>query len=423
MRYRFTSRQEIPVSDRWLAVSPKRMGELDGRPWDWLARVQDQRRLRTHITLAVDRRRKEETGVRPVVIRSVVYRSSDTRSAEAIERRRSLLSAQLEMLNRLQSPLLPEPLDWVVTQNRDDGFPDDVPRSVSSREPLMILDWIDGSSIDSLLRRGGQVEGGERKFHIARAARIARRLLRWLEFLESRRVLWFATHPSNILLTKNDVPRILGLSGLCPLRQDGRPDRAHPGYLRTQRGYFPPEIDDESDFANRPTTPLTVGVYGLGALLAQMVVTQSAMPASWLKGGTFDPDSSDWQTAVAQIARPDERDQLLGLVAAMCAADPSRRLTDPEQIRAVLNPLAGDHDTYSGTIIKLIPQGQSFFGFIRPDVSDLGGGQPEIYFKEQSLAADMTRLQISLLLHKRVTFRLQRFGDGKVAAINIRRMT
>jgi hypothetical protein len=409
---------ELPADGRhrWAAVSPDRLEGLTGEKWGWVRNVQDRQQRRTILTLGIDQNLLPGSDPRPIALRTVHYRARDLKDADSVRRRRAVLASQLHMLNRLKSPLLPEPLDWLEIENQSDGFGTQIPRWIVRSEPVLVLDWQRGFTLEYILEKMPD------HWHAARVARLARRLLRWLTFLDRNRVAWFNPHPSNILLPKNDVPKLLGLSGLCPLDENGLLDQQHPGFLHTVKGYCPPEFSDQQgglDVARR-STPMAIGAFGLGVLVAQMAAVQPRLPAEWLQSGTFDVRSAAWRQRLDRIRAP-EREALVDLVEKLCDPDPGRRLVDPGEIRAWLDPLAGDLIRYHGVITQWPsrnPRGE-LFGFIGADPE--GGTFPQqskqLYFKEPWLSAELRgRPQ---LVGTKVSFVLRVFEDGNEAAQSV----
>ena len=348
---------------RWkVAIWQLMEQEVGGRwRWWWQENTEQQDSQRLSLALGMDQRVASEAGnPRPVVFKTVKYRLGDLRSEEAVRQRRRVLEAQVELLNRLDSPLLPEPLDLLEVKN---GVDRPFPQGLRENEPVLVLDWLPGQRLDALIRRGafrfiskdgdGELildEQGRPKrsegIDTPRVARIGRRLVSYLELLKEKGVVCFDLNPCHVLLLKNDIPRFLGIGRLCPLLPDGRVDADHPNYLQTSRGYAPPEVNDPGTAGDFPfackTTPERVGAFALGTILLQMVCGAGELPKEWIHRGTLKYPNPDAET---RVRGEFSGEQLHELIARLCADHPGQRLTNLWEIDHALADLARDSDS------------------------------------------------------------------------------
>jgi serine/threonine protein kinase len=336
-------------TDRWVALTPERMEEIVGGHWNWwYSTVSSRRDSRTTLTLAWDRHLDlEEAPRRAVVLRTVNYRYVDLISETEVCRRRRILEAQLDLLNQLGSPLLPEPVDWLEVRNQNDGLP----AKCVANEPVLVLDWQLGVSLEYLLWKDSfqhrQPHNARPVANEQRIARIGRGILAYLRVLSEYGVVCFNLNPSHVLLLRDDVPRFLGLGGLCPVLDSGEVDADHPNFLNTTAGYFPPEINNPADdwAAARATTPESVGAFALGVLLLQMACGKPELPKEWLWRGTVsypdhprDPEGSAVRIMKDRLRRSD----LHELICRLCASRCDDRLTNLDEIDEQLACIAGD---------------------------------------------------------------------------------
>jgi cold shock CspA family protein len=370
---------------RWAAVSAAYLQKEIGGSWNWVKDAQTSAMKQTELTMGLDRGLQVDADPRPVALRTVAYRLEDLRSDEAIIHRRRVLTSQLVMLNRLQSSLLPEPLDWLEIENPVDAFASSVSRRVKRSEPVLVLDWQRGVSIQLMLKRAATADA--KSWGVRRIARIGRRILRWLCYLEENGVVWFNLHPSHILLLQNDVPRFVGLSGLCPILGDKTIDVNHPGFLRTIKGYCPPEFNvDEAGVENaRTSSTLKTGAFALGVLILQLIALAPTLPSQWLSRGSFDSTSNEWRQVLPEY----RRGEITALILALCNPDPNARLIDTKEILDRLDVLAGEPMRYKGTIRtwQSSKTASHFFGFIEQN-----GRGDDVYFHESALPNDLRRM-------------------------------
>lgn len=343
-------RPEIPLprgrqDDRWLAVSTKRMEDLVGDRWGWFNFVTNRERSRTTLTLGCDQHVKLDNKPRAVVVRTLRYRPSDLVSEETVRRRRSVLQAAIDLLNQLSSPLLPEPLAWLHIPN---GI-DPLPRSLLDDEPVLILDWQHAYSLESSLRRERPFELVDGRVDRWRIARIGRGIVAYLRVLGENEIVCFDLNPSHVLLSHDNVPRFLGIGGLCPILDNGAVDSGHPNFPKTTAGYFPPEINNPDDnwAAARYASTESVGVFAVGAILLQMACGLESFPPQWLIRGTvhYSNDSANMLRERLQRNENNKRNawRQWDKVIRSCLA-PQSRLTDLDELDQQLADMAGDAD-------------------------------------------------------------------------------
>ena len=217
MLFKFNrQRSEIPLpsgrsDDRWLAVSSYRMEELVGDKWGWFDFVTSRNHGRTTLTLRCDQHVKLDKKPRPVVLRTLRYRPSDLASDEGVRLRRNVLQSALDILNQLSSPLLPEPLAWFHIHNNADPLP----RSLLDDEPVLVVDWQHGFSLESALRRERPFENYDGRVDRWRIARIGRGIVAYLRVLAENGIVCFDLNPTHILESRDNVPRFVGIGALC----------------------------------------------------------------------------------------------------------------------------------------------------------------------------------------------------------------
>ena len=80
---------------------------------------------------------------RTVLAKTVVYEDRELDDVESIRIRRRALAAQVDILNNVESNMLPEPLDFFLVTNTFDCFKGDAVQ-FKDNEPILILDYIPG---------------------------------------------------------------------------------------------------------------------------------------------------------------------------------------------------------------------------------------------------------------------------------------
>lgn len=328
---------DVDLKNRWVVVNSKKMEERTKSSWGWFNNVQNRKFERTKLHLAYDK-----VVGRPVIAKTVCYRPDDLQSRKTILERRSILTEQIDLLNAIASPLLPEPLDWFNVTNTVDGLPEDLRDS----EPVLILDYQPGLPLEYYIAkkklRFRQVKDKteEPRVDTTNVGRIALRILYFIRILREHNYAYLDLNPEHILLLNNYIPRFVGLGRICKTI-NGCIDDTNINFGMTSRGYSAPELNDFSDNWKRAreATAEQIGAFSLGVIIHQMVSETTEFTADMIKKGSFIYPNG---VTDEKIQSAFNGEKIHELISKLCEHNPQSRLSDLDEIEERLRVLAGE---------------------------------------------------------------------------------
>lgn len=339
MRYRFGSKGELNIhstncnlKNRWVVLSPSKMEEICVGNWRWFYSISNRRDERTNLSLGYD----DNIG-KPVIVKTIEYRANDLKDETSIRKRRSVLIEQVNILNSLSSPLLPEPLDWFYVNNNYDRNMDEALRE---SEPVLILDFEQASTLTNEVNRHSfryrNYNGiSTNKIDSSKVARLGLSILNFLRLLKEKNYAYLALSPEHILLLKDYVPRFVGLGRICKLR-NGHLDSNHINFGRTLLGYSAPELNDISDNWGEFATSEEVGAFSLGVILHQIIIESDKFEDNTLKNGSFFYPNGVTESI---IKNQSSGKALHRLISGLCDHNPKTRLVDYDYIEEILKSI------------------------------------------------------------------------------------
>lgn len=339
MRYRFGSKGELNIhstncnlKNRWVVLSPSKMEEICVGNWRWFYSISNRRDERTNLSLGYD----DNIG-KPVIVKTIEYRANDLKDETNIRKRRSVLIEQVNILNSLSSPLLPEPLDWFYVNNNYDRNMDEALRE---SEPVLILDFEQASTLTNEVNRHSfryrNYNGiSTNKIDSSKVARLGLSILNFLRLLKEKNYAYLALSPEHILLLKDYVPRFVGLGRICKLR-NGHLDSNHINFGRTLLGYSAPELNDISDNWGEFATSEEVGAFSLGVILHQIIIESDKFEENTLKNGSFFYPNGVTESI---IKNQSSGKALHRLISGLCDHNPKTRLVDYDYIEEILKSI------------------------------------------------------------------------------------
>jgi serine/threonine protein kinase len=348
--------ENVELSDRWRVMTPQQMKErYPAANWTWAPALNRHRiNPKTTIGLVHDNRLD-----RPVLIKAIVYRQEDTETPEAVYKRRLLLSEQLNILNELQSPLLPEPLDYFEVRNTVDGFKHN---EVKRNEPALILDYIPGIPLQQKIESATfRYRKRTSALNIGEICRFAQRILAFLRFLDEADYAYLDLNVEHILLLNDNIPRFVGISHLCPIK-NGTLDSNHVNYGNTGTGYHPPELNRKND--GEIITSRQIGAFSLGVVLHQILIgtpnhrgketievpSIRELKREWKKRGSFCYPNGESEELVKNChVRGREFHEL---ILKLCDPNPEARLTDYDEIDNELYKISRSLETKVNDVYK-----------------------------------------------------------------------
>lgn len=372
MKFKIENKGEIPLysttvdlKERWSVITPERLERDIGGKWTWFKGATDpeinklRRRERTRLYLGYD-------GIvqRPVIVKVLQYSLEDLNSEHSVNKKREVLTAQIELLNDILSPLLPEPLDWFEIKNTVDSFPND---KLSNNEPVLVLDYQPGITLESTInrKRFRRQDDEAESINIERVGRLISYIKYFLSIVYDKGYMYIGLSPEHILLLKDDVPRFIGLGSICKLK-DGKLDHNHINFGRTTKGYSAPELNSVEYNFGIGADAKAAGAFSLGVLLAQILCESTKLTDNVLENGSFKYPNDEYETKIKALRKGERIHYLL---TRLCDPNPSTRLTDFDEIESILEELKGDKQLESFGIKGNLGQVKFFandkgFGYI-----------------------------------------------------------
>lgn len=364
MKFKIDVKGELPLystntdlEERWLVTTPKKLQDYVDGKWMWFKDVVDpdvkveRIRERTQLYLGYDK-----VVDKAIIIKVLQYTGNDLSDVRKINKKRDVLRAQIELLNDISSPLLPEPLDWFEVKNTVDSFPKVSQDWIEENgeienEPVLVLDYQPGISLEKCINENNfrRVEFEKNKrykksddikdMNIPKVGRLISYINYFLKTIYEKGYMYVGLPPEHILLLKDDVPRFIGLGSICRLK-DGKLDSTHINFSRTKKGYSAPELNSAKYNYGMNTDAKAVGAFTLGVLLAQILYESSDMSDDILENGSFKYPNNKYEGKIKQLPKGDMIHDLLGR---LCNPDPSQRLCDFDEIDEILSDIRGDN--------------------------------------------------------------------------------
>lgn len=339
MKYRIGNKGELNIystncnlNNRWVALSPNKMEDVCSGNWKWFYSIANRKDERTNLSLGYD----DNIG-KPVIIKTVEYRKNDLIDEATIRKRRSVLIEQVNILNDLASPLLPEPLDWFyVKNNYDIGMN----LELKNIEPVLVLDYEQATTLTAEMNRHSfryRKDNGitTLKIDSSKIARIGLYILFFLKLLKEKDYAYLALSPDHILLLKDYVPRFVGLGRICKVK-NGHLDGSHINFGRTLLGYSAPELNDFKNNWGESATSQDVGAFSLGVLLHQIIIESDEFKEGTLKNGSFFYPNGVTDNVIKSQKHGKE---LHKLISGLCDHNCNSRLVDYDYIEEILKTI------------------------------------------------------------------------------------
>lgn len=309
------------------------------RPHDF-KRLSARPYARTKIFLGHDERLD-----RTVIIKTPKYRNDDEysvcdyESEERINQRREMIKVQIQILNDLHSPLLPEPIDYFKIEATDDKLP----MTLRREEPVLVLDYQSGRTLhDEIsswnykksIEEDNEESNSEEDMRLTLAElrmrlRIIRDVVRFLKVMDSKNYAYQSLNPKHILLLKGMKPRFLGLGSICKTI-DGRLDQNHINYRVCDLAYSAPELNNPN-ISPEYITGRGVSAFSVGVLLHQVIMESNRIDRETI--GTYGhfvyPNDMTENTIKNS---PLKGRDIHHLIEKLCKENPQERLTDYDEI-------------------------------------------------------------------------------------------
>lgn len=286
---------------------------------------------------------------RAVLAKTVIYEDRELDNVEAIKIRRRALAAQVDILNNVESNMLPEPLDFFLVTNTFDNFEGDAVQ-LKDNEPVLILDYIPGEVLADKLantrdRSFYRSEDGKaflktpENINVGIVMRLVGDILAFEMELLDKGYAYTALSPDHIVLLGDNKPRFTGLGRICPVSYD-RYDVNHINYGRQLKGFSAPEFNKhETNFGMNESVRAAIA-YNFGVLIACIMLSKTNFDERELHAGAYD-----YSKAVEdrkKICAAWHGRMIDSLICKLTDEIPSKRLTDFSVVLQELAIITGD---------------------------------------------------------------------------------
>ena len=333
------------LKGRFSAISPQYMTDKLGENFLWAKYIKRESRMRERTLPMLG---YDSVVGRPVILKVCKYGEDEVVEENKALERRKVLDTQIELLNDISSPLLPEPLDWFPVSNKVDGFSSD---DLAASEPVLVLDYISGDTLNYACKYGkfdrfkitnkdGKDEYKSKGVNVTKICMFMSRIVDFLKVLHKKNYMVTSLAPEHILVLNNEIPRFLGLGRICKVKENGTFDTAHINYGRMIKGYAAPELNKPETNFGENANALAAGVYSLGVIMAQMICNDFEIHSELLKDGAVAYPNKKHRDMVLN-AVPEKGAVLDRFLSTLCNPNPHRRLTDLEEIELILKEIGG----------------------------------------------------------------------------------
>ena len=337
------------LKNRWCVLTPSKLEKDIGGNWTWFNSVSQRKSNkleRTRLYLGYD-----DVVLRPVIVKVVKYNLDDVATRESVIKKRKVLSSQIELLNDISSPLLPEPLDWFNVENSVEGLPTD---ELCKTEPVLVLDYMPGVTLEyqtvkKAFRRpnkGTNIKDTKTEnieeivLNVEKIARLIDYIRYFFEQIYNKGYMYVGLSIDEILVLKDDVPRFLGLGRICKLK-NGKLDDTHINFNRTVIGYSAPEFKELDKYYTKNPDAKAVAAFNLGVILAQLMCESTSFERDARdKNGYFKYPNPRYEEKIKAISKKGY--MIHDLLVKLCDPNPETRLKDFKEIERILTDIKGD---------------------------------------------------------------------------------
>lgn len=319
------------LNSRWSVVNSQIVEDKTGISRTWFKDIKYDKQNGTYLHLGYDNKLK-----RVVTIKTINYLYGSSKDIDTINKRRELLKSQLNILNEISSPLLPEPLDWFEINNNVDIFPN---KELHENEPVLVLEYQPGITLrKKLLKR----ENSKKEFENVRldaVNRTAKNILYFMMALEEKDYVHLGLSPEHIVMLKDENIRIIGLSKICKTNNSKIRAKDIQGYQTY--GYSSPELYTNEDVELDSKAILA---FSLGVIIHQLVCEKSTIHDYMVKPYNHEALVFNYPNDISEkYIKSQVKGQMIHkLICDLCNPDPKKRLTDFDKIEDILSMIGGE---------------------------------------------------------------------------------
>ena len=321
------------LDDRWSVINSKILADYTNTNKRWYDDVKSGEFENTKIHLGMDKKLG-----RPVIIKTINYKEKLDEESVLISRNR--IENQINLLNEISSPQLPEPLDYFNVINDKDEQMD---LSLVKDEPVLILEYQPGETLRNELRRREAYKNENDRIRLDYVARIAKNILYFIKTTAEKDYLHLGLSPNHIIMLKNENIRVVGLSKI--IKTNNNKIKIDDIKCRYTYGHTAPElydIENKDELDAKAVASFSLGVI-LCLLLCERTVVEDYMITKVNNNAIFTYPNEVCRKMIKNNVVNEDKYRLIDkLLYDLCNVDPNKRLTEFDKIEEILAQIGGE---------------------------------------------------------------------------------
>lgn len=309
-------KHNIQHNNKWTVYSASQLAQKLNSNKEWYEDINSQKTENTIVKPGLDN----------LLNRAVVIKTINMNNKNSLK---NCLIEQVDLLNDIETHLLPEPLDYFYIGDR----------------PILVLDYHPGYNLKkeiSLLEKNGRDE----RAILPMIARIARNILYFMIISKEKGYVHLGICPEHIIMLNNQNIRVVGIGKIHKFKNNKININDIEG--RYESIYMPPEVY-KKEINNKLDTDAIVA-FSLGVTLCQMICIKSNiedfMTTKICEEYTVfsypNPNKekqSLFEELINKKVKGAKRYKVKKLITDLCNPDPNKRLTDFNIIEKRLNEI------------------------------------------------------------------------------------
>lgn len=303
-------------NNKWTVCSALQLAEKLNSNKEWYEDINSKKSENTIVKPGIDNLLN-----RAVVIKTI--------NSSNINISKNCLIDQLDLLNDIETHLLPEPLDYFNIGNI----------------PILVLDYHPGYNLKKeilLLQKSGR----DKEALLPFISRIARNILYFMLISKEKNYVHLGICPEHIIMLNNQNIRVVGVDKIHKLKNnkiniDGVKNRYESMYMPPEFYKEETDIDLDAD---------AIVAFSLGVILCQMVCIKSNIEDFmtikineqynvFSYPNPYKEKQDLFEKLINKKVKKIKRNKVKKLIADLCNPDPNKRLTDFNIIEKRLNEI------------------------------------------------------------------------------------
>ena len=298
-------KDNIQYNNKWTEYNASQLAEKLNGDKNWYEDINSKKTENTIVKPGLDNFLN-----RAVVIKTININNKNNFNDCLIE--------QIDLLNEIETHLLPEPLDYFKIDDR----------------PILVLDYHPGYNLKKeilLLKENGR----DKSAHLPIIARIARNILYFILIAKEKNYVHLGLCPDHIIIINNQNARVVGINKIHKYKNNKI--KIYDIKNRYEHKYMPPEIYIKD--RNNELDVDAISAFSLGIILCQMICIEPNIEDFMItkiseKHSVFsypNPDEEKqklFENLINKKVEVKKRKKVKELITDLCSPDPKKRLKD-----------------------------------------------------------------------------------------------